>query len=98
MKTLIITEKPSVAMDIARVLGGFTRHDGYLEKSEMIISWAVGHLVELAEPHEYNAEYQKWNIDHLPILPERFQLKPKPATRGQLNILKTLINRKDVVA
>ncbi len=97
MKTLIITEKPSVAMDIARVLGGFTRHDGYLEKSEMIISWAVGHLVELAMPQDYDPALEKWNIDALPILPERFQLKPKPATREQLNILKTLINRKDVV-
>ena len=93
---IVITEKPSVAMDIARVLGGFTRHDGYLEKSEMIISWAVGHLLELAMPQDYDPALEKWNIDALPILPERFQLKPKPATRGQLNILKTLINRKDV--
>lgn len=98
MKTLIITEKPSVAMDIARVLGGFERKDGYLEKSEMIISWAVGHLVELAKPQDYDPALEKWNIDDLPILPKRFQLKPKPATRGQLNILKTLINRKDVVS
>lgn len=97
MKTLIVTEKPSVAMDIARVLGGFERKDGYLEKPDMIISWAVGHLVELAMPQDYDPALEKWNIDDLPILPDQFQLKPKPATRGQLNILKTLINRKDVV-
>lgn len=97
MKTLIVTEKPSVAMDIARVLGGFERKDGYLEKPDMIISWAVGHLIELAMPQDYDPSLEKWNIDALPILPDQFQLKPKPATRGQLNILKTLINRKDVV-
>lgn len=54
MKTLVISEKPSVAIDIAKVLGGFDRHDGYLEKDDMIISWAVGHLVELGMPQDYD--------------------------------------------
>lgn len=96
MKTLIITEKPSVAMDIARVLGGFTRHDGYLEKSEMIISWAVGHLVELAMPQDYNPALESWTLDTLPILPEQFILKPVPSTAKQLRILQNLIRRDDV--
>ena len=96
MTVLVITEKPSVAMDIGKVLGGFSRKDGYLEKDDMVISWAVGHLVGLAMPQDYNPELEKWNLDTLPILPERFRLKPNPATKKQLNILKTLINRQDV--
>jgi DNA topoisomerase-3 len=95
---LLITEKPSVAIDIARVLGGFARHDGYLEKDDMIISWAVGHLIELAMPQDYDPRYKKWDITHLPIIPNSFQLIAKSATRKQLNILKTLINRKDVTS
>lgn len=96
MKTLVITEKPSVAMDIGKVLGGFSRQDGYLEKDDMVISWAVGHLVELAMPQEYDPVLEKWNLDTLPILPEAFRLKPKTATVKQLRILRTLISRQDV--
>ncbi|CFX16139.1 DNA topoisomerase III [Syntrophomonas zehnderi OL-4] len=96
MSVLIITEKPSVAMDIGKVLGGFSRQDGYLEKPDMIISWAVGHLVELAMPQDYYPELEKWNLNDLPILPEEFRLKPNPAARKQLQILKGLINRRDV--
>lgn len=96
MKTLVITEKPSVAMDIGRVLGGFARHDGYLEKDDMVISWAVGHLVELSMPQEYDPALERWSLDTLPILPEQFRLKPKPATVKQLRILRALINRQDV--
>jgi DNA topoisomerase-3 len=95
LKTLIITEKPSVAMDLSKVLGSFARHDGYLEKSDMIITWAVGHLVELAMPQDYDPALEKWSLDTLPILPE-FKLKPKPSTAKQLNIIKSLISRKDV--
>ena len=96
MKTLIITEKPSVAMDIGRVLGGFTRHDGYLENDDMIISWAVGHLVGLAMPQDYDPVLERWNLDTLPILPEQFRLKPNPSTVKQLRILRSLIDRDDV--
>lgn len=95
MKTLVITEKPSVAMDLGKVLGGFTRQDGYLEKNDMIISWAVGHLVELAQPQDYDPALKKWMLEDLPILPE-FKLKPKDATGKQLRILQALISRKDV--
>lgn len=83
-------------MDIGKVLGGFSRQDGYLEKDDMIISWAVGHLVELVMPQDYDPALKRWNLDVLPILPEPFQLKAKPSTIKQLRILRTLINRQDV--
>lgn len=96
-KTLIITEKPSVAMDISMVLtDDFSRRDGYLESNQKIISWAVGHLIELAMPQDYDKKYVKWNIEDLPILPIEFILKPKEATTKQLNILKNLLKRNDV--
>ena len=96
MSVLVITEKPSVALDIAGVLGGFSRKDGYMEKKDMVISWAIGHLVGLAMPQDYDPALEKWNIDTLPILPERFKLIPNPATNKQLRILRTLINRQDI--
>lgn len=96
-KTLIITEKPSVAMDIAKVLADkFNRQDGYLEGETKVISWAVGHLIELAMPEDYNAKYEKWDIEDLPIIPEQFILNPKSSTVKQLNILKGLLKRSDV--
>lgn len=81
MKTLVITEKPSVAKDIALVLGSFERKDGYLENREYIVSWAYGHLVELADPSVYNRTLIKWDLATLPIIlqPPR---KPRTAVRG----------------
>src|SRR5436305_13259133 len=74
-KTLVIAEKPSVGRDVARVLPGpFAKHEGYLEGPEHIISWAVGHLVQLAEPDEYDEKFKKWRMAELPIVPERFKL------------------------
>lgn len=96
MKKLMITEKPSVAMDIAKVLGSFERQDGYVESEELIITWAVGHLVELAMPHDYDPVYEDWTLDLLPILPDNFKLKEKPQTVKQLKIIERLINRNDV--
>lgn len=97
MTTLIITEKPSVAIDISKVLTEpFTKKDGYLEGPTLIISWALGHLVELYQPQDYDPELERWKIDSLPILPETFNLKPKSATKRQLNTIKSLINRPDV--
>lgn len=96
MKTLVITEKPSVAMDIGKVLGGFSRQDGYLEKSDMIISWAVGHLVGLAMPQDYDPALERWELNTLPILPEQFTLKPNSSTSKQLRILQNLIKRDDI--
>ena len=74
-KTLVIAEKPSVGRDLARVLPGpFAKHDGYLEGPEHVISWAVGHLVQLAEPDEYDPKFKRWRMADLPIVPEHFKL------------------------
>lgn len=97
MKTLLITEKPSVAQDIAQSFSeSFKKHDGFLEGDNMIISWAVGHLLELAMPQDYDEKFQQWNISMLPVLPEPFQLRPKQSTIKQLKILRDLIKRQDV--
>ena len=71
-KTLIIAEKPSVAGDIAKALGGFTKHDGYFESEDYLLSYAVGHLLEIAAPTEYEVKRGKWSFAHLPVIPPRF--------------------------
>lgn len=91
MKTLIITEKPSVGRDIASVLGRFKTREGYLENEQFIISWAIGHLVELAEPEDYNPALKKWSLDSLPFLPGEFLLKVIPQTARQFQIIKELL-------
>lgn len=68
-KALIIAEKPSVANDIARALGGFTKHDEYFESDEFVLSSAVGHLLEIAAPEEYEVKRGKWSFAHLPVIP-----------------------------
>ena len=74
-KTLVIAEKPSVGRDLARVLPGpFQKHEGYLEADDHVMTWAVGHLVQLAEPDEYDAKYKKWRMADLPIVPDEFKL------------------------
>ena len=93
---LIITEKPSVGQSIAKVLGASKRCDGYLEGSGYVVSWCIGHLVELAEPQSYDARYEKWNREDLPILPEQWQYRVSTSTKKQFSVLKTLMNRKDV--
>jgi DNA topoisomerase-3 len=80
MKTLVIAEKPSVGSDLAGALPGkFAKHEGYLESDETVISWAVGHLVELQEPEDYDEKWKKWRMADLPILPEDFKLRPRDA-------------------
>jgi DNA topoisomerase-3 len=97
IKTLVVAEKPSVADDYARALGGpFEKHEGYLESDRWIVSWAVGHLVGLAEPEEYDEALRRWSIKSLPILPDRFRLRPDPRGRKQLGVLETLMKRGDV--
>ena len=74
-KTLVIAEKPSVGRDLSRVLpGAFPKHEGYLESDDHVMTWAVGHLVQLAEPDEYDPKYKKWRMADLPIVPDRFKL------------------------
>ena len=91
-----MTEKPSVAMAYAKVLGVHGRQDGYLEGSGYLISWCVGHLVELAPPSAYGEQYVKWNIADLPILPQKWQYLVSASTKKQFDILKKLMHRADV--
>ena len=92
MSTLIIAEKPSVARDIARVLGVTKKGEGFLYNNDTIVSWAIGHLVSLCEPGEVNEEWKKWNMAQLPMLPETVPLKCLPATTAQYNTLKKLLH------
>ncbi len=96
-KKLIIAEKPSVAADIARALGGFTRHGDYFESDAYVLSSAIGHLVEIAAPEEYEVKRGKWSFAHLPVIPPHFDLKPIEKTEDRLKLLTRLIKRKDVV-
>ena len=95
-KKLIIAEKPSVAADIARALGGFTKHDDYFESEDCVLSSAVGHLLELACPEEYEVKRGKWSFAHLPVIPPHFDLRPIEKTVSRLKLLTRLIKRKDV--
>ena len=93
---LIVTEKPSVAISYAKILGMHGRQDGYLEGNGYLVSWCVGHLVELAPPSAYGEQYVKWNIADLPILPEKWQYLVSASTKKQFGILKKLMHRADV--
>ena len=97
-KTLIIAEKPSVAADIARALGGLTRHDDYFESDKHVVSSAVGHLLEIGMPEDEEVKRGKWTFAHLPALPSKFALKPIEKNEGRLRTLLKLIKRKDVTA
>jgi DNA topoisomerase III len=95
-KSLIIAEKPSVANDLARALGGFKKVDDHFENENYIISSAVGHLVELCLPSELDVKRGKWSFANLPIIPDEFELKPIEKSKPRFNQLKRLIQRKDV--
>ncbi|MBR8146182.1 DNA topoisomerase III [Burkholderia sp. AU19243] len=95
-KALIIAEKPSVANDIARALGGFTKHDEYFESDEFVLSSAVGHLLEIAAPEEYEVKRGKWSFAHLPVIPPHFDLNPIAKSESRLKVLTKLMKRKDV--
>ena len=95
-KQLIIAEKPSVAQDIARALGGFSKEKDYYESDDFVLSSAIGHLLELAVPEEYEVKRGKWSFAHLPVIPPRFALKPIEKTEDRLKLLTRLIKRKDV--
>ena len=95
-KDLIIAEKPSVAKDIARALGGFADHKEYLESEERVITWAVGHLVEFISPEEIDPKYKAWQLEDLPILPKEFVLKAKEKCGARLKVIGKLMKRKDV--
>src|ERR671936_324315 len=95
---LVIAEKPSVGRDIAAALpGAFKQVEGYLESAETIVAWAVGHLVELAEPEDYDERLKRWRMADLPIVPDAFKLRPRDAkSRKQLDLIHKLMARDDV--
>src|SRR3954470_3832196 len=97
-KTLVIAEKPSVGRDLTKVLpGAFTKHEGYLESDSHVVTWAVGHLVQLAEPDEYDAKYKKWRMADLPIVPDRFKLVVRDErSRKQMTVITRQLKRDDV--
>ena len=97
-KTLVIAEKPSVGRDLARVLPGpFAKHEGWLEAPDYVISWAVGHLVQLAEPDEYDPAYKRWRMPDLPIVPEKFKLVVRDErSRKQMSVVSGQLRRDDV--
>ncbi len=96
VKRLIIAEKPSVAADIARALGGFSRHDDYFESDKYVLSSAIGHLLEIGAPDEEEVKRGKWTFTHLPVIPSRFALRPLEKTEARLKLLLKLMKRKDV--
>ncbi|WP_420885868.1 DNA topoisomerase, partial [Candidatus Glomeribacter gigasporarum] len=95
-KSLIIAEKPSVANDIARALGGFTKHKDYFESESYVLSAALGHLLEITAPEEYEVKRGKWSFAHLPVIPPHFELRPIAKNEARLKLLSKLIKRKDI--
>lgn len=95
---LVITEKPSVARSISEVIGATEIGDGYMEGNGYVVSWCVGHLVELAQPESYGEQWKKWTYESLPVKPEKWQYEVKPDTKAQYDVLCQLMHRKDVTA
>lgn len=95
-KSLVLAEKPSVARDIARVLKCDKKGNGYLEGSQYIVTWALGHLVTLADPESYDVKYKTWNLEDLPMLPDRLKLTVIKQSGKQFNAVKSQLNRSDV--
>lgn len=96
MKSLILAEKPSVAREIARVLGLKDHHKSYIEGEKYIVTWALGHLVELKMPEHYNPKYKTWRLEDLPIIPEKMDIKVMKQTRHQFRSIEQLTKRKDI--
>src|SRR3954453_15489767 len=97
-KTLVIAEKPSVGRDLTRVLpGAFAKHEGYLESQSHVVTWAVGHLVQLAEHDEYDPKYKKWRMAGLPIVPDEFRLVVRDErSKKQMSVITKQPGRDDV--
>lgn len=93
---LVIAEKPSVAISIAKVIGATKKKDGYYEGNGYKVSWCVGHLIQMANPDAYDGKYAKWNISDLPIIPKQYKFEVAKATKKQFNILKKLMNDKEI--
>jgi DNA topoisomerase-3 len=93
---LIVTEKPSMGRDVAAALGATRRGEGFIEGKDDIVTWCVGHLVELDEPDAYDARLKSWRLEDLPIIPDKFKYHPAERTRDQFNVIKQLLAREDV--
>ena len=96
MKKLVIAEKPSVGREIAKTLNLRERGNGYIEGSEYVVTWALGHLVELAEPSHYSERYKRWSLNDLPMLPEKLDERVIDETKDQFNVIASLLKRNDV--
>lgn len=96
MKQLVLAEKPSVARDIARVLGCHNKTKNYIEGKDYVVTWALGHLVSLADPEQYGKEYKTWDMDTLPMMPKQWKLTVLRKTSGQFQAVKKLIHRNDI--
>src|SRR5688500_1252655 len=96
MTIAVVAEKPSVARDIAACLGASTRKKGSLEGAGHVVTWAIGHLVRLAQPHEIEAAWKAWRLEVLPMLPAKWPLLPMDETRDQLEIVGEILRRRDV--
>ena len=95
-KSCVITEKPSVARDIVAALGGFQEHDGYWENDDYVVTFSVGHIVELLSPEDVDPTYKRWVLENLPILPDEFKLKQKAGRSELVRTIKKLVGRDDV--
>ena len=93
---LVIAEKPSVAISIAKVIGATKKKDGYYEGNGYRVSWCVGHLIQMANPDSYDEKYDKWNMEDLPIIPSEYKYEVSKSTKKQFSILKKLLNDKEV--
>ncbi|MCL2708846.1 MAG: DNA topoisomerase 3, partial [Defluviitaleaceae bacterium] len=96
MKTLVVAEKPSVGREIARVLGCRQKGEGFLYGVDYVVSWAIGHLATLCEPEDYDEKFKRWNLAHLPIIPDDLRPKVIPKTKQQMNVLKNLMNSNEI--
>lgn len=95
-KSLIITEKPSVAQEFAKILGVSGRNDGYIENDSYVITWCVGHLVEMVYPEEYDEKYKKWRLEDLPFLPKDYKYNVIPAVSKQYDVVHRMLHREDI--
>lgn len=95
-KALVIAEKPSVAADIAKALGGFTKHDDVFERNDMVVASAVGHLLEITAPEKYDVKRGKWSFANLPVIPPHFDLNPIAKSEAKLKTLAKLIKKKEI--
>ncbi len=93
---LVIAEKPSVAISIAKVIGATKKKDGYYEGNGYRVSWCVGHLIQMANPDSYDEKYAKWNMEDLPIIPSEYKYEVSKSTKKQFSVLKKLLNDKEV--